>query len=168
MRIEVLTSIFMRSCLLCLVIAVLAGCIAPIQKLPTSSEAFHSSPDRLRAEYPEIGEYESFRFYSAYSEQLISVWGEPNVKRTEWSYVGYMGATLIGCGFLFGPVPATITAGLTVAIRPYPPEYYYWRKSDYCIEAKIDHTFESAYRGRLVRWKWHHLSDGKEIPSECK
>ena len=163
----------LKFCLPCLLTVFLAGCAttAPIQKLPRNSEAFRSPNEQLRVEYPEIAEYEiEFRGLMAntpYAQQLIADWGEPDNIKTEWSYAGYMGAVLIGCGFLFGPVPALITAGAVIAIRPYPPEYYYWRKADYCIEAKLDHTFDHAYKNRLIYWRWHHMSDGKEIPIEC-
>lgn len=165
---------FLKSSLLCLFPVFLAGCIttSPIQKLPTSSEAFRSPQDQLRVAYPEIAEYEKeFRGFTAntpYAQQLLTGWGEPDKMKTEWSYAGYMGAAVIGCGFLFGPVPTAIAAGTAVAIRPYPPEVYYWRKDDYCIEAKFDRTIDRSYRKRLLYWRWHHLSDGKDIPAECK
>lgn len=160
--------------LLSLFVCVLAGCIttAPIQKLPTTTEAFQMPPDKLRAEFPEIAEYEkSFRGFivnTPYSDQLISAWGEPGHIKTDWVYPVTMGATLVGCGFVFGPAPALITAGAVVAIRPFPNERYYWRKDDYCIEAVIDRVIVNSYKESLATWKWHHLSDGKEIPTECR
>jgi hypothetical protein len=144
----------------------------PIQKLPTTSEAFHTPPDQLRAEYPEIVEYEKpFRGFivnTPYRQQLISAWGEPDEKKADWVYPVTMGATLVGCGFFFGPVPALITAGLVIAIRPNTFEYYYWRKDDYCIEAKFDYAIVNVYKENLIYWKWHHMSDGKDIPVECR
>jgi len=165
---------FLKYCLSCLIPVILAGCIttSPIQKLPISSETFRSPNDKLRADYPEIAEYEKdFRGFmpnTPYAQQLITEWGEPDETRTEWSYAGYMGATLIGCGFFFGPVSTLITTGLVIGIRPYPPEYFYWRKENYCIEAKFDHTFDHAYKNRMLFWRWHNMSDGKEIPTECR
>lgn len=164
-------AVYLKLFLSCLAIAILSGCITPIQKLPTSTEAFRSPPDRLRSEYPEIAEYEKYKLFvtnAPYADQLISVWGEPTHKSTEWSYYGYMGAMFVGLGFAVGPVPVIIAGGLTVAIRPYPLEQYYWIKDEYCIQANIDYTFEHAYKGKMLRWKWHHLSDGKDIPNECK
>ncbi|GEM_PF-6923089 len=167
---------FLKYCLLCLVIIFLPGCITtfPADKLPTTREAFHKTPEQLHADYPVISEYDStsqgflnVRMTTLGAKQLVSAWGEPDNKRTEWSYAGYMGATLVGCGFLFGPLPALITSGMVVAIRPYPFEYYYWRKEDYCIEAKIDTVLSHAYRESLIYWNWHHMNDGKNIPPEC-
>jgi hypothetical protein len=164
----------MKYCLLCLVTVFLAGCIttAPIQKLPTTLEAFRAPPDQLRAEYPEIAEYEKtiriLEINIPYANQLVTAWGEPDQKKTDWLYPGTMGAFLVGSGFVFGPAPALITAGMIFAIRPFPFEYYYWRKGDYCIEARIDRAILHAYKESLVYWKWHHMSDGKEIPTECK
>lgn len=164
---------FIKICLLCLFACVSAGCITTtsIQKLPTTTEAFRTPPDQLRADYPEIAEYEKvFRGFivnTPYEKQLISAWGEPDQKKMDWVYPSTMGATLIGCGFLFGPVPALITTGIAVTIRPYPFEYYYWRKDDYCIEAKFDHAILNAYNGSMIYWKWHHMSDGNDMPEEC-
>jgi hypothetical protein len=56
---------------------------------------------------------------------------------------------------------------MVAVIRPFRFEQYYWRKDNYCIEAKIDHTVVNAYKENLAYWKWHHLSDGKDIPVEC-
>lgn len=164
----------LKYCIMCLFCVLLSGCIttSPIQKLPISSEAFQSPHDQLRVEYPEIAEYEKafrgFKSTTLYEKQFIADWGTPDNVKTDWSYAGYMGAATVGCGLVFGPVPTIITAGIVVAIRPYPPEYYYWRKDDYCIEAKFDHTLVGAYRNRLIYWRWHHMSDGKGVPAECR
>jgi hypothetical protein len=165
---------FIKFCILCLSVSILSGCITTvqIQKLPTTAEAFQMPPDKLRAEYPEIAEYEkTFRGFvvnTPYSKQLISAWGEPDQKKTGWEYPVTMGATLVGCGFLFGPVPALITAGMVVAIRPLPYEKYYWRKDHYCIEAIFDRLIFNSYKDTLAHWKWHHMNDGKDIPEECR
>lgn len=165
--------IVLKFSLLCLPIVLLAGCITniPIQKLPTTSEAFRTPPDQLRAEYPEIAEYEQklrgLFFNTFYSKQLITVWGEPDQKKTDWAYPGTMGAALVGSGFLFGPAPALITAGIVLTIRPYPVRYYYWRKENYCIEGMFDHTIMHGYKESMVNWKWHNMINGKDIPAEC-
>ena len=167
---------FLKFSLLSLLTVFMTGCITtiPIQRLPTSVEAFRASPDQLRTEYPEITEHgplfkgvNGVAIHTIGAKQLISTWGEPDQKKADWVYPTAMGATLVGCGFLFGPVPALITAGVVIAIRPYPFEYYYWRKADYCIEAKFEYSIVNAYDGSMVYWKWHHMNDGEDIPTEC-
>lgn len=144
----------------------------PFHKLPKSSEAFEIPPVQMRQDYPEIPEYEKyFRGFSANTpliKDLIAEWGEPDKINKQWTYFGGMGAVLIGCGVLFGPVPALIAGGIAIGIRPFPPEYYFWKKGKYCIEAAIDRNIDHLYQKRMIHWRWHELSQSDELSEECK
>lgn len=152
------------------------GCATtlPFEKLPQSLDAFQKTPEQIRQEYPEIQEYEKFRgvFFvnTPYVKELTVRWGEPQKIRKNWDYFSETGILLAG-GLainLFSPTAALIAAGIGVTINPFPSEHYFWIKGNYCIEAAIDGSIVGQYKKRVVRWKWHDILSGKEIPKECK
>jgi hypothetical protein len=155
-------------------ILVSSGCTTsrPFNDIPTESYSFNLSKDQLQNQYPEIQKYEKrFRGFSPNTpliQELISKWGEPDKKRKKMSYPLLMGGTLGGCSALFGPIPALAAGGAAIAIRPYVPEYYYWHKENYCIEAILDKTIDHGYKKRMISWQWYDLRTKNEIPEECK
>ncbi|MDH4027335.1 MAG: hypothetical protein OEU95_00705 [Nitrospirota bacterium] len=152
-----------------------SGCATTINsfnRIPVEPSEFRQTRDGLDMQYPDIKKYEK-RFLEWNSNtpparDLIEKWGEPNYKKIEASYPLSMGGILAVGAIAAGPVPSLITGVTVVAIRPYIPEYYYWRKGDYCIETYIDKTIEHGYKKRLLYWKWYDLRTMDEVPKECK
>ncbi len=160
--------------LIFLIALCLVGCSTtlPFKHLPTDPTSFQKSADQLRTEYPEIGEYEkNFRGFPAntpYAEELTSVWGEPVLINKDWGDVGLMGATVVGCGIVFGPFPAAVAGGVVLIMRPYPFEYDYWKMGNYCIEVFMARTIMHPYKKTIGYWKWYELSSADALPKECK
>lgn len=158
-----------------LVVAVIfSGCASTnsFNKIPTEVSSFQLPKEQLKQQYPDIQEYEkNFRGLNANTplvQELIDAWGEPDKKKIRISYPLAIGGALLGSAVLFGPVPALVGGAAVIVIRPYAPEYYYWRKENYCIEAYIDKTFDQGYKKRVLSWKWYENNDKTPSPEICK
>lgn len=153
----------------------LNGCssISKFQNLPMEPADFNLSSEDIRSKYPEIALYEKdfrgFSYDTPLAEELIDKWGQPKKVVSKWDYFAGMGAILAGGFALGGAGPVIIAGTAAYAIRPFPPEHYFWIKERYCIESVVDRTIEHPYVRRVVYWKWHELAHEKtsEI-EECR
>ncbi len=157
-------------------ICVLAtGCATTnnFKSLPLESTDFELSYEKLTEKYPEIPVYEKqFRGFSPntpLAKDLVTVWGEPDAKKTSWTYFPQLGGTFAATGIILktGPVPLLIAGGAALLIRPVPSETYIWQKGNYCIETITDKTFPN-YKKRVVYWNWTDIHATEKISKGCK
>lgn len=171
-----ITKIMIKVRPLVISICILAtGCVTTnnFKSLPLESTDFELPYEKLTEKYTEIPIYEKkFRGFSPntpLAEDLVSVWGEPDAKKTDWTYFPLLGGTLAATGIIFktSPVPLLVVGGFVLLIRPVPPETYIWQKGNYCIETITDKTFPN-YKKRVIYWNWTDIHVTEKISKGCK
>lgn len=148
------------------------GCITSknFESLPRDAADFQLPYEQLEQKYPEVSLYAKFRGFAPNmppADNLIELWGKPEINKTDYWYFPRMGLTLAVLSISAPPVVIAETAVIAFAIRPVSPEEYIWCKENYCIEAVIDTAFPH-YRRRVARWEWTDSRTAMDVSDECK
>ena len=157
-----------------LLCVLLTGCITSknFESLPRDAADFQLPYEQLAQKYPEVPLYAKFRGLAPNmppADNLIEIWGKPDVEKTNHRYFPQMGLTLAVVSIALDTTPVVIaeTAAIVFAIRPVEPQKYVWYKDNYCIETGIDTAFPQ-YRRRVARWEWTDSRTATDMSEDCK
>ena len=126
----------------CLVVF-LTGCASArnLGTIPISPDEFAKTGEQIRAQYPDVAVYDRATRnanplgYCTPIDELVSQWGEPGNKTTQWWRPHGIALPAIAIGGVTGGAAegAVIAMGLLFAAYPQPVEIYTWEKGDYII-----------------------------------
>lgn len=141
----------------------ISGCtITPTyETIPKTEEDFQLSKDEILKKFPAIADHhientgESSKHIPTYND-LVDKWGEPVSERAEWFQHFWRLAHLSGMGYTvadgFNDL-FFIFEGVVLAIAPFPPKTYTWKKEHYNIEATyINAPFTDDKH--CIHWNW--------------
>lgn len=152
----------MKCLSLLIILVLLTGCASTTSftSLPKTDNEFLLDKAKLSANYPEISTYEKHwrGFSKEYptEQSLISELGEPHETKRYWLYPIVVVAVAVAIH------AQPIVWGIVIAIRPDIPETYYFKKGNYCVEARMDRTIFDSYRSHMAWWDWKENAESCE------